>query len=338
MTRFWPAALAAVAMVATACGAAEPSGSADTPTATAPSPTEMATPTPSPVAPTSIPTPTSINTPTSFNTPTVVPTPTASRTTWSPTVSGPVRNDPLLGSNPIHLEQGYGISAVNCRLPAWKLQVAAAKAYYSAAIACHDRAWRGTLAHFGLTLTSPRLWAGARGNQYAGGCGSNDTGREAFYCSVDETIVMPFDTMRSIARYGEGYALAVLSHEYGHHLQQQAGIFDAYVARGRAVGYSSQAGQLLSRQLELQAWCFSGMFYGTNTGRGSITRSLSRQALDNNSHAGDRPGELRQHGTNRNIANWFKWGRHPSMDPSARVSPSVYECNPWAARDNGWLQ
>jgi predicted metalloprotease len=249
-----------------------------------------------------------------------------------------VNSDPLLGANPVHLEPGYGISKVNCRLPAWRLQAAAARAYYAAAITCHDNAWRATLAHFGLTLRTPQLWAGAQGDQYAGGCGRNDTGREAFYCSVDQTIVMPFDTMRSIARYGEGNALAVLSHEYGHHLQQQVGVMDAFQARGQAVGYSSKAGQLLSRQLELQAWCFSGMFYGTNTGRGSITRSLSQRALVNNSLAGDRPGELRQHGTNRNIANWFKWGRHPSLDSSARVSPSIYECNPWAARDAGWLQ
>ncbi|WP_148256610.1 neutral zinc metallopeptidase [Kribbella flavida] len=277
-------------------------------------------------------------TPTSAPIPTAVPTPTAARTAWSPRVSGPVSRDPLLGANPVHLQPGYGIRAVNCRLPGWRLQAAAAKAYYSAAIACHDRAWRATLAHFGLTLAGPRLWAGAQGNQYAGGCGRNSTGREAFYCSADQTIVMPFDSMRSIARYGEGYALAVLSHEYGHHLQQQIGVMAAYHARAQAVGFSSQAGQLLSRQLELQAWCFSGMFYGMNAGRGSITRSLSQQALENNSHAGDRPGELRQHGTNRNIASWFTWGRHPSVKSSARVAPSVYECNPWAARDASSLQ
>jgi predicted metalloprotease len=108
---------------------------------------------------------------------------------------------------------------------------------------------------------------------------------------ADQTIVMPIDSMRSIARYGEGYALAVLSHEYGHHLQQQTGVMDAFQARGQAIGYASRAGQLLSRQLELQAWCFSGTFYGTNTGHGSITRSLSQQAYDSNSHAGDRRGE-----------------------------------------------
>ncbi len=249
-----------------------------------------------------------------------------------------MREDPLLGSNPVHLEPGYGIAAVTCRLPAWRLQPAAAQAFYQAAIRCHDQAWRGTLSHFGLTLTSPHLWAGAQGRQYGGACGRNDTGREAFYCAADQTIVMPFDSMRSIARYGSGYALAVVSHEYGHHIQQQVGVMAAFQARAQTVGYSSQAGQLLSRQLELQAWCFSGMFYGTSTGRGSITRSLSRQAYDNNSHGGDRRGELRMHGTNQNAANWFGWGRHPSLDPSARVHPSIYECNPWAARDAGWLE
>jgi predicted metalloprotease len=46
--------------------------------------------------------------------------------------------------------------------------------------------------------------------------------------------VAPFDSMRSIARYGEGYALAVLSHEYGHHVQQQTGAMEAFHARGSA--------------------------------------------------------------------------------------------------------
>lgn len=327
-TRFVMVAVATttVALVSTACGAAEtarPGG--DRPAGVSGS-TKPARPTQPAV------------TPTSAATPTAVPTPAATRSSWSPRVSGPVSSDPLLGANPVHLERGYGISAVNCRLPGWRLQPAAAKAYYAAAIACHDRAWRGPLGHFGLTLASARLWAGAQGNQYAGGCGRNSTGREAFYCSADRTIVMPFDSMRSIARYGEGYALAVLSHEYGHHIQQQIGVMAAYHARAQAVGYSSQPAQQLSRQLELQAWCFSGMFYGSSTGRGSITKSLSQQALDNNGHAGDRPGELRQHGTNRNIANWFKWGRRPSQDSSARVKPSIYECNPWAARDAGGIQ
>ncbi|MFI5728756.1 neutral zinc metallopeptidase [Kribbella sp. NPDC051587] len=288
-----------------------------------------------PTEPTSSPS----TTPTSVPTPTVAPTssePTESA--WSPGVTGSVYNDPLLGMNPVHLEQGYGIAKLNCRLPAWHLQAAAARIFYQAAISCHDRAWRATLSHFGLTLQTPLLWAGASSASYSGACGQNNTGREAFYCAADRTIVMPFDSMRSIARYGEGYALAVLSHEYGHHVQEQIGVMAAFLARNESIGYKSAAGQLLSRQLELQAWCFSGMFYGTNTGRGSITRSLSQQAFVNNSNAGDRPGELRQHGTNQNVANWFGWGRHPSLNPSAKVTPSMYECNPWAARDAGWLR
>lgn len=333
MTRFVKMAIAttAVALVAAACGSAELSEPEARPSSNSPAASSEPTMTPSsapsssalPSAPSSAPTD---------------PPSTSSTPTWSPQVTGPVISDPLLGSNPVHLEQGYGIAKVNCRLPKWRLNAAAARAYYSAAIACHDNAWRATLAHFDLTLASPQLWAGAQNSQYSGACGRNETGREAFYCSADQSIVMPFDTMRSIARYGEGYALAVLSHEYGHHLQQQIGVMDAFQARGQSAGYESRSGQLLSRQLELQAWCFSGMFYGTNTGRGSITKSLSRQAYDNNSHAGDRRGELRQHGTNQNIANWFGWGRHPSLNPSARVSPSIYECNPWAARDSGWLE
>lgn len=252
--------------------------------------------------------------------------------------SGPVDSDPWLGYNPAFGEVGVGIQPVDCVLPAWSLEPAAAEAVYRAFITCHDDAWRGTLAHFGIELVSPNLWAGAEGAAYDGACGSNTTGREAFYCDLDMTLVMPFDSMRTIAEFGPGYALAVMSHEYGHHLQQLLGVIPAYGARRQAVGWESEAGQLLSRQLELQAWCLSGMFYGVNNGRGSIDQTLTDQAIDNNSHAGDRPGELREHGTNENISNWFGWGIHPSLDPAADVLPTVYECNPWAARDAAWLE
>lgn len=253
-------------------------------------------------------------------------------------VSGPVESDPLLGWNPAFLEAGIGTPGTDCVLPTWQLDPAAAEAYYRAAIACHDAAWAPVFAYFEITPTAPQLWAGAEGAAYVGACGANTTGREAFYCNLDDTMVMPFDSMRTIAEFGEGYALAVLSHEYGHYLQDQFGIIDAYVARRQAVGWESDAGQLLSRQLELQAWCLSGMFYGTSTGRGSITQELSDQAFDNNTHAGDRPGELREHGTNASIASWFGWGRHPSDDPAAAVVPTLYECNSWAAREASTLE
>lgn len=252
--------------------------------------------------------------------------------------SGPVDLDPWLGVNPAFVEVGVGIAPVDCALPAWSLDPAAVEAVYQAFIVCHDEAWRSTLAHFGIELESPNLWAGAKTAAYDGACGSNTFGREAFYCDVDQTLVMPFDTMLPIAEYGPGYALAVLSHEYGHHLQEQMGILPAYGARRQAAGWDSETGQLLSRQLELQAWCLSGMFYGVNNGRGSIDQTLTDQAVDNNSHAGDRPGELREHGTNENIANWFGWGSHPSLEPGADVVPTLYECNPWAARDAAWLE
>ncbi|MEU8901157.1 neutral zinc metallopeptidase [Nocardia sp. NPDC048505] len=249
-----------------------------------------------------------------------------------------MNNDPDLGYNPVLTREGAGISAVNCRLPAWSADQAAAEAFYRAAIECHNDSWRPALAAFGITLTPPSLWSGARGADYTGACGANATGREAFYCPANREIVMPYDTMKPITGYGVGYALAVLSHEYGHHLQQITGIMPAFQARVAALDYADPAVDLLNRRLELQAWCFSGMFYGTNTGRGSITPDLTEQADDNNGGAGDRPGERRFHGTSENVTNWFSWGQHPSLDQNAAVEPSMYECNPWAARDAGWLE
>lgn len=262
----------------------------------------------------------------------------AKPSTHVPNTSGPVESDPDLGSNPVLRRQGVGISGVSCQLPAWSADPAAAEAFYRAAIECHNSAWRSTLTGFGIEFTGPKLWAGARSAQYDGGCGHNGTGREAFYCPRDQTIVMPFDTMQPISRNGAGYALAVLSHEYGHHIQQLTGIFNAFQARGNALNWAGSETDLLNRRLELQAWCFSGMFYGTSTGRGSVSKAMADQAYDNNSGAGDRPGERRWHGTSKNVANWFGWGEHPADDPSTPAQPSLYECNPWAARSAAWLE
>lgn len=256
---------------------------------------------------------------------------------WNIDTTVPVIEDALLGANPLFLNPDPGIDEVGCDLPGWSHDPDAAADYYGAAIACHHEAWQGAFAGLGIELQVPPLWAGAHTADYDGACGSNSTGREAFYCSADQTIVMPFDTMKSIAQYGAGYALAVLPHEYGHHLQEQAGVFAAFSARGDEVGWESEDGQLLNRMLELQAWCFSGMFYGMNVGSGDITQGLWDQAYDNNSHAGDRSGELRYHGTNESIANWFGWGAEPGDEASSNT-PSPYECNPWAARSQDWLQ
>ncbi|TCO60931.1 neutral zinc metallopeptidase [Actinocrispum wychmicini] len=268
------------------------------------------------------------------------PSTSSERTSALPTPDGDVRNDPLLGGNPVTLEQGVGVGQVDCQLPGWRNNPDANQAYYQAAIGCLDNAWRPTLSHFGETLESPRLWAGANAQTYDGACASGERNREAFYCGQDQTIVMPFDTMNSLtgSANGAGAAFAVISHEYGHHLQQQTRVLAQYSAQRTAAGWDSGPGLQMSRQLELQAWCFSGMFFGVNLGRGSISQDLWRKAANNNSGAGDRRGEARQHGTNQNVSNWFGWGFSPTLDRNQRPAPSTYECNPWAARDNGWIQ
>ncbi len=297
----------------------------------------VAEPSPSP-SPTSSAAPT----PSTRTSPTIAATST-SRTapaTPKPALNGDVRNDALLGSNPVFLEQGVGTGQVECRLPAWRNTAEANRDYYQAAIGCLDESWQPTLAHFRLTLASPHLWAGASAQSYDGACASMDRDREAFYCNRDQTIVMPFDTMNPLtgSANGAGAAFAVISHEYGHHVQQLSGVLDEYIAQRKEAGWTSEPGLQMSRQLELQAWCFSGMFFGANLGHGSISRDLWNKAYSNNSGAGDRPGGARDHGRDQNVSNWFGWGAKPTLNQNENPAPSMYECNPWAARDNGWIQ
>ncbi len=69
----------------------------------------------------------------------------------------------------------------------------------------------------------------------------------------------------------------MVAHEYGHYVQELSGVIGAYYKQLSTVGVNSSAGLLLSRRLELQAQCFSGMFFASAGLAGPARREGRRQ-------------------------------------------------------------
>ncbi|MGW4368385.1 neutral zinc metallopeptidase [Nocardia takedensis] len=217
-----------------------------------------------------------------------------------------------------------GVHRVDCALPSWRDDQSGARAFYLAAIACLDASWEPTLRGAGLPFRSPRLQVPESIPAVRGLCAPGDTEiRVGHYCPSTETILLPMATVRpAVADSRRGAQLAALAHEYGHHIQSVIGVTRAYRDRRTTVGWDSAAGLELSRRLELQAACFSGMFLGTNAGRVDLDESSWTEAAAANRAAGDRPGEPRARGTDATVWGWWKWGSDTG---------DTWECNTWYA-------
>ncbi len=250
-----------------------------------------------------------------------------------PIAPAPLAGLPLAGSHvsvsrPVYaltdhplFAQHVGLGRVDCELPEWRDEPEAARVFYRAAVRCLDAAWEPTLRGAGLPFRPARLDAPATVDAVRSPCPQD--GRPASYCDTDETIVIPYDAAgAATARSRRGAQLALLAHEYGHHIQQVVGVLRAYTDRRTEAGWQTAAGLELSRRLELQAGCFAGMFFGINHGRGDIDQQTWDEAADRARAAGDRPGATRVRGAGHNVWGWWKWGSDKG---------DTWECNTWYA-------
>ncbi|HET9138347.1 neutral zinc metallopeptidase [Actinophytocola sp.] len=220
-----------------------------------------------------------------------------------------------LQTNPL-LADGIGLPQVTCQLPGMARDAEKLRAYYQAAIACLDEAWKPVLGQVNEPFTSPKLEIQAGRSL----CGDAPPANEAtaYYCSGGRVIFMPTDRLLSQAGLSQAAHLAVLAHEYGHHVQALSGILNAAYDKGEAFGKDSPEKLELTRRAELQANCFSGMFIASVAGRGSVSAKLARQAADSfrdtvadNSHG--------------SVKHQVKWGR-AGYDTNKTAA-----CNTWLA-------
>src|SRR2546429_6590521 len=180
-------------------------------------------------------------------------------------------------TNPL-LADGIGLAPVTCTLPAMSRDPERLRAYYQAAIGCLDQAWRPVLERVNEPFSSPRLEITAGRSL----CGEAPSAEEAtaYYCSGGKVIFMPTDRLLDQAGLSQAAHLAVLAHEYGHHVQALSGILISAYEKGQQYDKDSPEKLELTRRAELQANCFSGMFIAAITGRGSVSTKLGRAAAD----------------------------------------------------------
>jgi predicted metalloprotease len=155
----------------------------------------------------------------------------------------------------------------------------------------------------GIVNSVQQYWSGEfarRGKQYTpsptvffsgytqAGCGTASSATGPFYCPLDKRVYIDlsfFDELRQrFGAQGGPFARAyVLSHEYGHHVQDLLGLL------GDGGGRSSGA-QGESVRVELQADCFAGIWasHARSTGFiADLTDADIRDGLDAAAAVGD---------------------------------------------------
>ncbi len=215
---------------------------------------------------------------------------------------------------------------VPCRLPRIaEHDDASMRTFLDTLSDCLDGAWERQFAKAGVEgFTAPqRIFWSMPGSSP---CGSYPApGASAFYCPVNDTMYVGLSNVVDTAG-GEPvshYAVyaRVIAHEYGHHVQEDAGILEyghELMTEGGPAARSEA-----SRRIELQAQCFAGAFLSAQRRTLPMTAEQYREMIADNHARGDdesRP-DTRDHGSGRHYAGWVSRGYH-----EGRLSA----CNTWA--------
>ena len=218
------------------------------------------------------------------------------------------------------------LTPVSCRLPRIVPDSAPSmKGFMDTLTGCLDAVWRHQFRVARLAFARPNrvFWAEPGRSP----CGSYpQPGAAAFYCAVNDTMYVGLRNIvetsgnEPVSHYAV-YA-RVIAHEYGHHVQQEAGIlaYGHQLMNRQDVAARTEA----SRRIELQAQCFAGAFLGTERATLPMTEEQYRSMVDDVLGRGDdhQPPERRDHGSARHYAGWVIIGF------AKRV---LSACNTWTA-------
>lgn len=195
---------------------------------------------------------------------------------------------------------------------------------------CMDRAWKPALEKQGFRFSPPNYAiAAVRGR---GACGDYPSAGSIvpYYCPRNNTIYASTSAMAKGSGNALGYGqiiswhggiIGMMAHEYGHHVQNLTGLMDSWWSSTTAS--SSQSGKLaLSRRLELQANCLSGMWMRSVAASYPVNSARRNELFTFFGRVGDHPGYPRDHGKPVNSGRWFRQGYERSQ---------AYQCNTWMA-------
>ncbi|PPK62212.1 neutral zinc metallopeptidase [Actinokineospora auranticolor] len=213
------------------------------------------------------------------------------------------------------LKPGSKLPTTDCELPEFDTDRKDLESYYLAAIDCLNRAWRPVVLQAGNAFVPPKL---DTQDSPKSDCGEGPSEEEAtaFYCSEDRTIYMPrVRLIDAVSDYPELH-MAVLAHEYGHHVQYLSDIL--YAERLLENSAPKDESLELSRRTELQANCFAGVFLAAIKDHGSISSKFADDSV-----AGyDGSDDTDTHGTAHNRGMWAKRGLEAG---------NTIACDTWSA-------
>ncbi|MEY9214706.1 neutral zinc metallopeptidase [Thermobifida halotolerans] len=192
---------------------------------------------------------------------------------------------------------------------------------------CLDQAWATQFARAGLDFQPPErvFWEEAGSSP----CRDYPSAAGGFYCRASESVYIGVrDVVDKWHSSTDSVVYAsLLAHEYGHHVQGEAGILDYYHERRRTESDPAEQ-SAWTRRSELQANCLAGVFLGSVSVTYPIGDAERRTLLDDAAVTADREGSTdaeRTHGSARNSVLWLERG----LD---RQTPGA--CNTWAAESD----
>ncbi|WP_248961233.1 neutral zinc metallopeptidase [Sphaerisporangium perillae] len=227
----------------------------------------------------------------------------------------PIRNANALTRSPLYTTGR--LPAASCpERPVTAGDVLSVRSYLLPLVKCLDTAWAAQFEKAHIPFAKPRVRFITKPQRICGDKWGKDV--QAIYCNTDRVIVVMLD--KDIVDQPDGlFLMDVIAHEYGHHVQNLAGMWRAYdhlPNRGKTEYYEQK------RRHELQAECLAGVFIG------SVWPSLDRPDQDfrdllaADRRSGDEMTKVRDHGKGRNIANWLNRGYKAASSAA---------CNTWAA-------
>jgi uncharacterized protein len=229
--------------------------------------------------------------------------------------------------NPLFENAGYGLQNVPCSLSRWATDQTSVQRFFQSGIACLDAMWSKVLGAADLPFKAPNLSVPRSISESSTPCGSGGTttGVTPFYCPSNTTIYLPMDRIElDVWGNHPGPYLSILAHEYGHHVQNLSGITEAYGNQRYDAGADSAAGLELSRRMELEAQCFSGMFLGSaSVSGGSVDKNIYNEAWNAQDRGDDyaRNGK-HDHGSAKHNISWWQHGATTNRNQ---------QCNTWAS-------